>query len=239
MENEYKFLYYSMIGAALATIALAFRIGNEVFAAFTACASMLVVFLLSCKIIKNTTRRTLLWAGIAFMVTSTVLDVGSTLLYSPSLELEGNPFARLMLDNDVPHVWLIIFGLVFQTLFLLTSCFIWSSFCGSLDEYVKRIKMASPPRAFFLEMYGIKGRGLSLLTGKVDCFMFINGIAPLLMGVFLYRMYLSLEWNGLAPISRIAAPTLSILIASMIQYFYLKRFISARSRDRIDLRNDL
>lgn len=215
-----------------------FQIGNTFLGALAACACMLAVFYFSCRIMKGGARRTLLWAGIALMVMSTILDVGSTLLHSPTLELEGNPFVRLMLDNGTPHTWVVSSGLVFQTIFLLTACFIWSSFCGSLDEYAKRLGIAASQESFFWGMYGIKGKGLSLLLGKVDYFMFINGVAPLLVGVFLYRIYLSLEWNGLVPISRIAAPVTSIAAVSMVQYFYFKRLVSERNQDWREPRDD-
>lgn len=182
--------------------------------------SMLLLFISSMSLWQGWSKPLILFSGFALMLVSTLFDVGSTLYYSPTLDMEANPFARILLDGGVSYRVVIFLGVVFQSLFLWFSFLIWSNFCFVFNEYVGRLK--SGGGWLFQRMYGM-GPGIAGLIGKVDPFMFIAGIAPLFIAVFLCRIYLGLEWHGIVPVSRVWAPGLIIVFVSLFQYLVIRK----------------
>jgi len=231
MDRHYKWIYWSIIGAAGSglLVYLGGRGGLLAIAVMFLCMVLGFSFLLR---VARVRREWATWAGIAFMVAAALFDVDSTLAYSPDLSRAANPVARILLGHGLSNRSVIALGSIYQIVFAISSCLIWSTFCSNFKEYSERVSDLVRDGSW-AAMYGTTSKGFRALWGRTDPFLFVNGIAPVLLGVFLYRVYLALEWHGVVPVSRTITPVSILLASIVIQHFFVGRSAKMRGNARI------
>lgn len=66
--------------------------------------------------------------GVVFFAGGAAFDILATLLHSPDLKREGNPFARTLLDSSHPLMVVFVYGFVCQVLYVSVQCISWLAF---------------------------------------------------------------------------------------------------------------
>jgi hypothetical protein len=146
-------------------------------------------------------------------------DIINTIIQTPDLSFEGNPVARLFFDNNFSVLFVYVLGFLGQSLIILFALLLWAVFLKTYPILLREIKN-NPPKSFICTMLGGPNASyFDLFLGKVEPLYTVPAVGPLLVGSFLYRWYLGLEWLELVPISRVLVPVLAILF-SLILYLY-------------------
>ena len=144
--------------------------------------------------------------GGAFIVGGAVLDMAVTVAHSPDLELEGNPYVRILLDSQHSLPFVYLHALFTQSLYITLFCGVWIGFLRHRQIIVDTITSASPRSSLdFLKA----ATGGSHLTVRQWLFPIRPSEAPLLyhyvwlvaipvvFGISLFRWYVAMEWVGL------------------------------------------
>jgi hypothetical protein len=141
-----------------------------------------------------------------FIVGGAVLDMAVTVAHSPNLELEGNPYVRILLDSQHSLPFVYIHALFTQSLYITLFCGIWIGFLRHRQIIIHTISVGSPNSVVdFLKA----ATGGSHLTVRQWLFPIRPSEAPLLyhyvwviaipvvFGISLFRWYAAMEWIGL------------------------------------------
>ncbi len=144
--------------------------------------------------------------GGLFIVGGAILDMAVTVAHSPNLELEGNPYIRILLDSQHSLPFVYSHALLTQSLYITLFCGIWIGFLRHRRIIVDTISAASPTSSLeFLKA----ATGGSHLTMRQWLFPIRFSEAPLLyhyvwliaipvvFGISLFRWYAAMEWIGL------------------------------------------
>tara|TARA_R110002110_G_scaffold271566_3_gene487101 strand:- start:130517 stop:131281 length:765 start_codon:yes stop_codon:yes gene_type:complete len=172
--------------------------------------------------------------GSFIAVGGSTFDIVNTIIQTPDLSFEANPIARLFLDNQFSLLFVYIIGALGQTLVVLFTLLLWMIFLKTYPLLLSELQN-KPPRSLICTLLGgPKASYVDLLVGKIEPIYAITAVAPLLIGSFLYRWYLGLEWLELVPISRVVAPSLAVCF-SLVCYLYFMRKKLAHSISEANL----
>ena len=162
----------------------------------------------------------LLTFGLLLVCGGAGFDIYATLVHSSDLSREANPVARALLASGLDADLVVKIGFIAQALLVLNCSFVWINFVSRLEWYKQKIaKQDGAP--VITRMLGVSGHGWwVVLTGRVDQPLFVSGIAPALLAVFAYRIYLGLEWFGSVPVSRLLVPAILFSLAFFIQWLW-------------------
>lgn len=170
------------------------------------------------------------WCGGAFIVGGAILDIAVTVAHSPDLEMEGNPYVRVLLDSEHSLPFVYVHALVTQSLYITLFCGIWLGFLRHRQTLAQTIAAASPRTVleFFKAATGgahlsMRGWIFPLHPSEVPMmYHYIWLIAiPVVFGISLFRWYAALEWLGVVepePMTR-AGIVLHGVCSALIVYF--------------------
>jgi hypothetical protein len=144
--------------------------------------------------------------GGLFIVGGALLDMAVTVAHSPDLELEGNPYVRILLDSQHSLTFVYLHAMFTQSLYITLFCGVWIGFLRHREIIVATISSSSPTSWLdFLKA----ATGGSHLTIRQWLFPIRPSEAPLLyhyvwlvaipvvFGISLFRWYAAMEWIGL------------------------------------------
>ena len=144
--------------------------------------------------------------GGLFIVGGAVLDMAVTVAHSPNLEMEGNPYVRILLDSQHSLGFVYAHALFTQSLYITLFCGIWIGFLRHRQIIVDTISSSSPTSwVDFLRA----ATGGAHLTTRQWLFPIRMSEAPLMyhyiwliaipvvFGISLFRWYAAMEWIGL------------------------------------------
>ena len=131
--------------------------------------------------------------GGLFIVGGAILDMAVTVAHSPNLELEGNPYVRILLDSQHPLPFVYMHALFTQSLYITLFCGIWIGFLRHREIIVQTISAASPTSSIeFLKA----ATGGSHLSFRQWLFPIRLSEVPL---IYHYVFFVGMpRWNGLA-----------------------------------------
>ena len=150
--------------------------------------------------------------GGIFIVGGAILDIAVTVAHSPDLELEGNPYVRILLDSQHPLPFVYLHALFTQSLYITLFCGIWIGFLRHRQILVETISAASPRNWVEFLKAATGGSHLSIRQWLFPIrpseapiiYHYVWLIAvPIVFGISLLRWYAAMEWIG------IVEPTLS------------------------------
>lgn len=157
--------------------------------------------------------------GSFIVVGGATFDIVNTIIQTPDLSFEGNPVARLFLDNHFSVSFVYTVGVLGQSLVVLFTILLWAVFLKTYPVLLSELRNKPPKSLICTILGGPRASYVDLLVGKIEPIYTVTAVAPLLVGSFLYRWYLGFEWLELVPISRVVAPSLAICF-SLICYLY-------------------
>ena len=150
--------------------------------------------------------------GGLFIVGGAILDMAVTVAHSPDLELEGNPYVRILLDSQHPLPFVYMHALFTQSLYITLFCGIWIGFLRHRQIIVDTIS-ASSPNSWLDFLKAATGGAHLTLRQWLFPMRFSEGpllyhyvwliAIPIVFGISLFRWYAAMEWVGLVE------PTLS------------------------------
>lgn len=169
-------------------------------------------------------------AGLIFIVGGAALDLTVTLLKSPDLSMEGNPYVRALLDSHYP-LWFVYAHLAMtQAAFVFLFCQFWIAFLRHQPILLGGIRAARPrtPLEFLKAATG--GAHLSLrqwlmpLRASEMPLLYHSlwaMVLAIVFGITLFRIYAALEWlDFVTPAFASRAVVLfSGLLGSLCAYF--------------------
>lgn len=172
-----------------------------------------LAFLLMGNSIKQPASRPYLFLGAVLIFGGAIFDMYATYLHSPTLELEANPIARILLATNVSIEQVLVIGVLAQALFCTTVVLFWRLFLKSYPEIVAQLSSANLARVVVELFAGPNRTVAALFVGKVDPKFAVLSIAPILTASFLYRWYLGLEWFQFTSLRREVVLLLIVVFA--------------------------
>jgi len=167
-------------------------------------------------------------AGAAFIAAGAGFDIVATLLHSPDLRNETNPFARLLLDSGHSVPFVLAYGAVCQSLLVIGSILLWRGLLAHRATLIESIRDSSGRFPGFMKAI----LGGAKLTWKQwilpwrsyrgdrseKYFYYPWPIAAMLVGSAAYRWYLGLEWFGFAPGNRVVVGISSVVLGLAVYF---------------------
>ena len=144
--------------------------------------------------------------GGMFIVGGAVLDMAVTVANSPDLEMEGNPYVRILLDSQHSLPFVYVHALLTQSLYITLFCGIWIGFLRHRQIIVDTINSGSPKSMLDFLKAATGGSHLSLrqwlfpirLSEVPLLYHYVWLVAiPIVFGISLFRWYAAMEWVGL------------------------------------------
>ena len=144
--------------------------------------------------------------GGIFIVGGAVLDMAVTVAHSPDLQLEGNPYVRILLDSQHSLPFVYIHALFTQSLYITLFCGMWIGFLRHREIIIQTISAASPNTWLDFLKAATGGSHLSIRQWLFPIrpseapllYHYVWLIAiPIVFGVSLFRWYAAMEWIGL------------------------------------------
>jgi hypothetical protein len=167
-------------------------------------------------------------AGAAFIVGGAGFDIFATLLHSPDLRDETNPYARFLLASGHSVRFVLVYGALCQSLLAIGSILLWRGLLAHRATIIDSIRDSS--RSFPGFMKAILGGAkvtwkqwiIPWLRGRGDrserYFYYPWLIAAMLVGSAAHRWYLGLEWFGFAPGQRIVVAISSVVLGLAVYF---------------------
>jgi hypothetical protein len=149
--------------------------------------------------------RLLTACGLALIVGGAMFDIVVTVIHSPGLEEEANPYVRALLDAGHSLELVYAHGLVTQGLYVALFCAVWIGFLRHQGILLETIRLAAP--AGWLDFVkAVTGGGhltmrqwlLPLRASEVPLAyhsLWLTGVT-VVFGISLFRCYAGLEWLG-------------------------------------------
>ena len=141
-----------------------------------------------------------------FIVGGAILDMAVTVAHSPNLEMEGNPYVRVLLDSQHSLPFVYLHALFTQSLYITLFCGIWIGFLRHREIIVETISAASPKGWVEFLKAATGGSHLSIRqwlfpirpseTPLLYHYVWLIAI-PIVFGISLFRWYAAMEWMGL------------------------------------------
>jgi len=157
--------------------------------------------------------------GSFIVVGGATFDIVNTIMQTPDLSFEGNPVARLFLDNHFSVLFVYVLGALGQSLVVFFTLLLWAVFLKTYPILLSELRSNPPKSLICTVLGGPKASYLDLIVGKIEPMYTVTAVVPLLVGSFLYRWYLGFEWLELVPISRVLVPSLAVCF-SLVGYLY-------------------
>lgn len=193
---------------------------------------LLVLVLLDRLVHQGETRlpRMVWGSGMVFIIGGAVLDIAVTVAHSPTLEMEGNPYIRVLLDSQHSLAFVYVHALVTQSLYITLFCGIWMAFLRHRETIAATITAAAP--VTWLDFVKAATGGAHLTTRQwllplrpseaplLYHYVWLIAI-PVVFGISLFRWYAALEWLGVVE-PELATRVLVVLhgvFSSLILYF--------------------
>lgn len=173
-------------------------------------------------------------AGVAFVVGGAGLDMIATVINTPSLDKEGNPVARALLDSGHPLWFVYSFALIAQILYALFTCLLWAVFLRHRRTVLSLArKSARGSRLAFIKA-AMGGAELSWRQWVIplkwselpNSYHVSLLIAAVFAGSFLMRWYWGLTWLDVLPHAREVAMAISIMVPLLVYVAWLWRSFS-------------
>jgi len=167
--------------------------------------------------------------GCLFSIAGVALDAGATILNTPTLALEANVIARVLLDSDHSIGFVYMYGMVSQALYLILVCGLWAAFmrhrltliasamCTNPKSGLEFIKAATGGAHLSWRQYFLPLR-LSELPKPYHSVLLIAGT---LTGCMTFNWYLGLSWLGVLPVSHSAALIICIILSVSLYMTWL------------------
>lgn len=143
------------------------------------------------------------WLGLAFLAGGAIFDVGVTLVCSPDLVFEGNPYVRILLDtqHSLPFVYLHL--LITQAGFVTLFCCVWLAFLRH-QQILQGSIIDARPRGWAEFLKAATGGAhlnwrqwlLPVRPSEVPFFyhsMWLTTVS-VVFGITVFRWYAGLEW---------------------------------------------
>jgi hypothetical protein len=167
-------------------------------------------------------------AGAAFIAAGAGFDIIATLLHSPDLRDESNPFARLLLDSGHSVPFVLAYGAVCQSLLVIGTILLWRGLLAHRATLIESIRDSSGSFPGFMKAI----LGGAKLTWKQwilpwhryrgdrseKYFYYPWPIAAMLVGGAAHRWYLGLEWFGFAPGHRVVVGISSVVLGLAVYF---------------------
>lgn len=167
------------------------------------------VMLLLLDRLVNQGKTRLPWAvtafGFMFIVGGAILDMAVTVAHSPNLELEGNPYVRILLDSQHSLPFVYTHALFTQSLYITLFCGIWIGFLRHREIIVQTINVAAPRSWIDFLKAATGGAHLSRRqwlfpirpseSPLIYHYVWLIAI-PVVFGISLFRWYAAMEWFG-------------------------------------------
>jgi hypothetical protein len=142
------------------------------------------------------------WAvsvGLLLIIGAGLADIVATLYHTPDLALEGNPFARLLLDRGTSLRAVFVFAGMVQALYLAMQAILWLAWCCHREAWLAPARQA-PSFRQFLRQLGWKSLVPIRPALWPSAHQLLMSVAPVfLFPEALHRLYLALGWFGLVP----------------------------------------
>jgi hypothetical protein len=181
----------------------------HLYTAYSLPALGLVALILLDRLINQGSTR--LPSGIAacgglFIVGGAILDIAVTVYQSPRLELEGNPYVRVLLDSQHPLPFVYLHAMFTQSLYITLFCGVWIGFLRHRQIIINTISVSSPTSWLDFVKAATGGAHLTVrqwlfpirFSEAPLLYHYIWLIAiPVVFGVSLFRWYAAMEWFGL------------------------------------------
>lgn len=174
-------------------------------------------------------------SGGIFIVGGAVLDMAVTVAHSPNLELEGNPYVRILLDSQHSLPFVYIHALFTQSLYITLFCGVWIGFLRHRQIIVDTISVSSPTSWIDFVKAATGGPHLTMRQWLFPIrpseapllyhYVWLVAI-PVVFGISLFRWYAAMEWFGLVEPSetmRILVIAYGVLSALVIYFMTLWR----------------
>jgi hypothetical protein len=170
-------------------------------------------------------------AGAAYVIGGATFDIVTTVIRTPSLQLEANPVARVLLDNGFAVSFVYLFGGIGQALIAILNCLLWAAFLRHVPEVVKSAKAKDPSStAVFIKAAG----GADHLSWRQWFFPLSIRELPrayhslwlcvvVWMGALIGRWYLGLAWLGIIHLNLIVVALVGMLVSLTIYFLWLAR----------------
>ncbi len=145
------------------------------------------------------------WCGAAFIVGGAICDISVTVVCSPDLAMEGNPYVRVLIDSQHPLAFVYAHALITQSLYITLFCGLWLGFLRHRQTIADTISASAPVGWFGFLKAATGGPHLTtrqwlvpLRTSEVPLlyhYVWLVAI-PVVFGISLFRWYAALEWLG-------------------------------------------
>jgi hypothetical protein len=167
-------------------------------------------------------------AGAAFIAGGAGFDIFATILHSPDLRNETNPFARFFLNSGHSVLFVLVYGALCQSLLAIGSVLLWRGLLSHRATIIDSIRGSS--RSFPEFMKAILGGAkvtwkqwiIPWCRSRGDrserYFYYPWPIAAILVGGAAYRWYLGLEWFGFAPGNRVVVGISSVILGLAVYF---------------------
>lgn len=170
------------------------------------------------------------FCGGLFIVGGAVLDMAVTVAHSPNLELEGNPYVRILLDSQHPLPFVYLHALFTQSLYITLFCGVWIGFLRHRQIIVDTISVSSPNSWLDFVKAATGGPHLTVrqwlfpirLSEAPLLYHYVWLIAiPVVFGISLFRWYAAMEWIGVVEPSDYTRPLVIVhgVVSTLVLYF--------------------
>lgn len=187
------------------------RIDFEQFHLYTAYSlplSGLLTFGLLCGFVRqgNTELpRTITVCGSLFIIGGALTDITVTVIHSPDLAMEGNPYLRVLLDSNHSLVFVYGYACITQSLYIALFCGLWLGFLKHRRTIADSVSAAAPRTVFDFVKAATGGSHLTtrqwllpLHPSEIPLlyhYVWLVAI-PIVFGISLFRWYVAMEWLG-------------------------------------------
>jgi len=172
--------------------------------------------------------------GFLFMAGGAALDGIATLVNSPTLDREGNPISRVLLDSGHSVSFVIAYGILAQVLWVILICILWAAFLKHKNAYLALVKEKNARSGWDFIKAALGGAHLSwrqfLLPLKIKEFptsYYWFWMFPVLfVGISLHRWYLGFVWMGMINFSSFGVALISSVLAFVAYLVWLLQVYS-------------
>lgn len=183
-------------------------------------------------------------SGGVFIVGGAILDMAVTVAHSPNLELEGNPYIRILLDSQHSLPFVYTHALFTQSLYITLFCGVWIGFLRHRQIIVDTISTSAPTSWLDFIKAATGGSHLTIrqwlfpirFSEAPLMYHYVWLIAiPIVFGISLFRWYAAMEWFGLVEPAKYTRVLVVIhgVFSTLVLYFLALWRLYRQSRDSV------
>jgi hypothetical protein len=169
-------------------------------------------------------------AGMVVIFGGAVFDMLATVIHSPNLSLEGNLYARMLIDTGHSLNFIYGYAIVAQFLFQLLFATLWTAFLRHRQTLIDLAWEANPKSkgefikaAFGMEQYTWRQMMFSFKTSvelyKRSMLQLLMSLAFIVAVAMPFRWWLGAEWFGIVPNIPDFMITFPLVLLGMFLYF--------------------